>query len=51
MASKNMNKNKKNVAGKPKVDREKSRQRTMSYIFLGLSVILIISMLLSAVSR
>jgi hypothetical protein len=51
MAGKSPNKNKKNGTVKPKVDREKLRQRTMSYIFLGLSVVLILSMLLSAVSR
>lgn len=36
---------------KPKIDREKRRVRTMSYIFLGISVVLILSMILSAVAQ
>lgn len=51
MASKNSGSTKNKAIQKPKVDREKRRQRTMSYIFLGLSVILILSMVLSAVAR
>jgi predicted nucleic acid-binding Zn ribbon protein len=51
MASKSSKSNKKKQIVKPKIDREKRRQRTMSYIFLGISVILIISMLLAAVAK
>jgi predicted nucleic acid-binding Zn ribbon protein len=51
MASKSSRSNKKKEVVKPKIDREKKRQRAVSYIFLGLSVILILSMVLSAVAR
>ena len=51
MASKSSRNNKKKEIVKPKIDREKRRQRAVSYIFLGLSVILILSMVLSAVAR
>jgi hypothetical protein len=51
MASKSSKSSKNKESVKPKVDREKRRVRTMSYIFLGISVILILSMLLSAVTR
>lgn len=48
MASKSSRSNKKKEVVKPKIDREKRRQRTMSYIFLGISIILILSMVLSS---
>jgi predicted nucleic acid-binding Zn ribbon protein len=51
MASKNSKKNKTKVTEKPKIDREKRRVRTMSYIFLGISIVLILSMILSAVAQ
>lgn len=51
MASKNSKNKKNNISVKPKMDREKRRVRTMSYIFLGISVILILSMILSAVAQ
>jgi len=51
MASKSSKSNKKKETVKPKIDREKRRQRAMSYIFLGISIVLIISMLLSAVAK
>jgi predicted nucleic acid-binding Zn ribbon protein len=50
MASKNTKNTKNKTNEKPKLDREKRRVRTMSYIFLGISVILILSMILSAVA-
>jgi predicted nucleic acid-binding Zn ribbon protein len=50
MASKNTRNTKNKTNEKPKLDREKRRVRTMSYIFLGISVILILSMILSAVA-
>lgn len=37
--------------GKPRIDRTKKRQRAASLIFLGLSIILILSMVLSAVAQ
>lgn len=48
MASKSSRNSKKKEVVKPKIDREKKRQRTMSYIFLGISIILILSMVLSS---
>lgn len=51
MASKSTKNTKDRQAGKPKVDREKRRVRLMTYIFLGISVILILSMILSAVAK
>jgi len=51
MASKNSKNPKNKVIVKPKMDREKRRVRTMSYIFLGISVVLILSMILSAVAK
>jgi predicted nucleic acid-binding Zn ribbon protein len=51
MASKSSKSNKGKESVKPKIDREKRRVRTMSYVFFGISIILILSMVLSAVSR
>jgi predicted nucleic acid-binding Zn ribbon protein len=51
MASKNSKNTKNKATVKPKMDREKRRVRNMSYIFLGISVILILSMILSAVAQ
>ena len=52
MAGKKNTKNTKNkVTAKPKVDREQRRVRNMSYIFLAISVVLILSMILSAVAQ
>ena len=51
MAGKNSKNTKNKVTVKPKIDREKRRVRNMSYIFLGISVILILSMILSAVAQ
>jgi len=51
MAGKNNKKTKNKATEKPKIDREKRRVRTMSYIVLGVSVILILSMILSAVAQ
>ena len=44
-------KNKTKKAPKPGMDREKRRLRNMQYVFLGISVILILSMLLAATAR
>lgn len=51
MASKNSKNTKNKATVKPKLDKEKRRVRTMSYIFLGISVILILSMILSAFAQ
>jgi predicted nucleic acid-binding Zn ribbon protein len=51
MAGKSSNSNKGKKPVKTAVDRDKRRARTMSYIFLGISVILILSMILSAVAK
>jgi predicted nucleic acid-binding Zn ribbon protein len=51
MASKNSKNNKNKTTVKPKMDREKRRVKTMSYIFLGISIVLILSMILSAVAQ
>lgn len=51
MAGKSSKISRNKVSAKPKMDREKRRVRTMSYIVLGISVILILSMILSAVAQ
>jgi len=51
MTSKNSKNIKTKASVKPKMDREKRRIQTMSYIFIGISVILILSMILSAVAK
>jgi predicted nucleic acid-binding Zn ribbon protein len=51
MAGKSSKNTRKQVSPKPKMDREKRRVRTMSYIILTVSVILILSMILSAVAQ
>jgi hypothetical protein len=51
MASKSSKSNKYKKPVKPPVDRDKRRARTMSYIFLGISIVLILSMVLSAVAN
>jgi predicted nucleic acid-binding Zn ribbon protein len=51
MTEKNIKNNSTRDSSRPRMDREKRRTRTMSYIFLGISVILILSMVLSAISR
>jgi predicted nucleic acid-binding Zn ribbon protein len=48
MAGKSSKKTKNKATEKPKIDREQRRVRTMSYIFLGISVVLILSMILSS---
>ncbi|MFH2039841.1 MAG: hypothetical protein ABIJ65_10440 [Chloroflexota bacterium] len=51
MAGKNSKKTVNKATTKPKIDREQRRVRTMSYIFLGISIVLILSMILSAVAQ
>ena len=51
MSSKKAKKKNKNTPRKPGVDREKRRLRNMQYVFLGISVVLILSMLLAATAR
>jgi len=51
MSSKSAKKKSKKNQKKPGMDREKRRLRNMQYVFLGISVVLILSMLLSATAR
>ena len=51
MSSKGSKKKNKKIMKKPGLDRDKRRLRNMQYVFLGISVVLILSMVLSAFAR